>query len=296
MPEFAYTARSAAGEDIVGSLSASGQREAVAVLNGRGLFPLKLEDVGDGQQIGSWPVLRRRVRSDQIVAILTQLSDLLQNGVPLLASLEILSQQTPHPTMCEVLSDIHDQVAEGVRLDEAFARHPAIFSELSVSMIRAGMEGAFLEDALRRVAGFLERQEELKGRVVGAMAYPVFLAVVGTIVTTVLVIFFVPKFEPLFERLQRTGGGLPTVTIALLWMSDTLAQFGWFILAALVGVGVMIKKSLASPATQRHVDAFKLRLPVAGTIFHNAAVSRFCRYSRDVAAERRAHPQGTTDQ
>jgi len=80
-------------------------------------------------------------------------------------------------------------------------------------MVRAGSEGAFLEDALRRTADFLELQEELKGRIVGAMFYPAFLAIVGSVITVVLIVFFVPKFAELFERLEKEGGGLPLATV-----------------------------------------------------------------------------------
>ena len=100
--------------------------------------------------------IRRRVKAELLANNLTQLADLLQNGVPLLTSLKILSEQTAQPVLAEVLSDLHDQVCEGVPLDQAMGRHPNVFSELTVSMVRAGMEGAFLEDALKRIATFLE--------------------------------------------------------------------------------------------------------------------------------------------
>ena len=85
------------------------------------------------------------------------------------------------------------------------AQHPQVFNELAVSMVRAGQEGGFLEDVLKRIADFTEHQEDLKAKVIGALAYPVFLAVVGFIVLNILVIFFVPKFEPIFEKLEEKG-------------------------------------------------------------------------------------------
>ncbi len=127
------------------------------------------------------------------------MADLLQNGVPLLSSLEILAEQSAHPTMREVLGDIRDKVSEGTSLDVAFATHPEVFNELTISVVRAGSEGAFLEDALKRTADFLQLQEELKNKVVGAMTYPAFLAVAGFLVTLILVVFFVPKFATLFR-------------------------------------------------------------------------------------------------
>src|SRR5213592_1475930 len=94
-------------------------------------------------------------------------------------------------------------------------QHPNAFNELTFSMVRAGQEGGFLEDVLRRIADFTEHQEDLKSKVVGAMAYPAFLASVGTIVLTILLVFFVPKLEPIFKRLEEKGE-LPFLTKALL--------------------------------------------------------------------------------
>jgi type II secretory pathway component PulF len=157
------------------------------------------------------------------------------------------------------------------------ARHPKIFGDLCVSMVRAGSEGAFLEDALKRTGDFMELQEELKWRVVGAMVYPAFLAAAGLCVTVVLVVFFVPKFATLFERLEQQGGGLPAPTVALLWLSDNLGRYGLLLLAAVAGGVFWLRKSIESDRGRMVADRVKLRIPVAGPIFLNSAVSRFCR-------------------
>ena len=142
--------------------------------------------------------------------------------------------------MREVLGDIRDKVSEGTSLDVAFATHPEVFNELTISVVRAGSEGAFLEDALKRTADFLQLQEELKGKVVGAMTYPAFLAVAGFIVTLILVVFFVPKFATLFARVEQQGGGLPAPTIILLGLSDFLGQHGLLVAAGAGFLGVWL--------------------------------------------------------
>ena len=125
----------------------------------------------------------------------SQLAALLRSGVPLLRSLEVIREQTPHKNLKTVLDDVHARVQEGATLADAMARHPRAFGELGTSIVRAGGEGGFLEEALERLARFTEQQDELKSRVIGALAYPAILFTVGTVVVTVLVIFFVPKFE-----------------------------------------------------------------------------------------------------
>ncbi|MCY2992342.1 MAG: type II secretion system F family protein [Planctomycetota bacterium] len=274
MPQFAYTARTAAGEDVTGLITAANKHESLAALADRALFPLQVEPVA--VTAARWR-MRRRIKAQLVAAGLSQLADLLQNGVPLLKALDILAAQAAQPELAEVLTEIRDLVAEGTSLDQALARHPRVFGELTVSMVRAGSEGAFLENALKRVADFLELQEEMKWRVVGAMAYPAILAIAGTCITTVLVVFFVPKFAELFERLQQQGGGLPWATVALLALSDFLGRFGLVLLAVLAALGYGLRRVIQTDRGRLNMDRWRLKIPVAGAIFLNAAVSRFCR-------------------
>src|SRR5262249_16004142 len=151
----------------------------------------------------------------------SQLADLLHSGVPLLRSLEILERQSTAPALSAVIKDVRAQVAEGTNLADAMAKHPKAFNDLTVSMVRAGQEGGFLEDVLKGVGDFTEHQEDLKSKVVGSMAYPVFLGVVGLIILNGLVIFFVPRFEPIFKKLEEKGE-LPGLTTFVVGLSHTL--------------------------------------------------------------------------
>lgn len=272
MREFAYTARTIAGQDVSGSVSADSPNDVFALLRERSLFPLKVE----AARVPISLSLRRGIKTELLANTLTQLSDLLSNGVPLMRALEVLEEQSPNDRLREVLADIRSRVADGQQLDVAMSAHPHVFNDLTLSIIRAGTEGAFLEQALNQTAEFLERQEELRGRVRSAMAYPSFLAIAGAIVTLVLIVFFVPKFAELFAQLEQEGT-LPAPTIILLWLSDTLAHWG-----VLVGLGVAalcfsVVKWMRSAPGRIIVDRTKIRLPVFGPIFLNGAVSRFCR-------------------
>lgn len=277
MPEFSYIARNATGGDVTGSLIAPTHREALSQLAGRALFPLKVEAAKKSAPIEIRLPWQNRVKTEVLASNLTQLADLLQNGVPLLTSLKILTEQAAHPVLKDVMQDIHDQVSEGTSLEVAFARHPKVFSELTISMVRAGTEGAFLEDALRRTADFLESQEELKGKVVGAMAYPGFLAVMGFVVTTVLIVFFVPKFETLFTRLESSGGGLPVATTILLFLSDVFTRYAYIALVVAGAAIWAVRWFFSTDNGKELADRTKLSLPIAGKILHNTALSRFCR-------------------
>jgi general secretion pathway protein F/type IV pilus assembly protein PilC len=273
MPEFAYIARDLTGNRVEGTLAAGTEREAVAALSGRNLFPLKVASA-DGRATGTKG--SPRVRARIMAGTYGQLSALLSSGVPLLRSLEVLREQTPHKNLAMVLEDVHSRVQEGATLADAMARHPRAFGELATSIVRAGGEGGFLEEALDRLAKFTEQQDELKSRVVGALTYPVMLFGLGTIVVNVLIIFFVPKFEGLFSRL-RDRGELPFITDWLLSLSAIMQTYGFVILAALVILGIYLRSRLQTEEGREWLDRWRLKVPVASGIYLSLAVSRFCR-------------------
>lgn len=273
MPEFTYTARTSTGKNATGVLTAASKRDVFSQLKERALFPLKVDEAKGSLKL--WPK-SKRIKAEILANNLTQLADLLQNGVSLMQALNVLVDQASQEVMAEVLSDVRDKVAEGVPFDQALARHPEIFGELAISMVRAGSEGAFLEDALKRTADFLEMQEEMKGQVVGAMAYPAFLGVAGTLVTVVLIVFFVPKFAELFSQLEKAGG-LPAPTVALLAISDFLGKYGLVVLGAMIAGAYFLRRQLKTEAARLMIDRYKIKLPAIGPIFLSTALSRFCR-------------------
>lgn len=275
MPDYVYTAKTASGDEVSGRLSANTKREALDALNRLSLFPIRVDDAQRGQINISF--FKRKVSGALIAATLSQLADLLENGVAVLEAFQVVVKQTTHPTLREVLTDIHDRVADGEAIDSAFAGHSDIFDDLTISIIRAGAEGAFLEDALRRTSRFLEQQEELKGKVVGAMIYPTILMVVGFTVVIVLLIFFVPQFLPFFEQMVAEGKPLPWTTDSLLWMREVLLKYGIYIAVTLGVLGFWVQGLFYTPWGIRVMDRIKLKLPLIGPIFLNGAVSRFCR-------------------
>lgn len=273
MPEYTYEALASSGERSVGTLVANSEREVVSMLDTRGLFAVR---VGPAKTAAATRSGGRRIRSRYTAMFFSQLADLLHSGVPLLRSLDILERQNVQPALSAVVREIRAEVADGTNLADAMAKHPRAFNELAVSMVKAGQEGGFLEDVLHRIADFTEHQEDLKSKVVGALAYPVFLAIVGFIVLNVLVIFFVPRFEPIFQKLEEQGE-LPGLTMALVGTSHTLQRHGWWILI-LVGIGVFaLRRWMATPKGRLRVDDWRLRMPMVGRIYLSFALSRFTR-------------------
>jgi len=259
-------------------ISAGSHREALLLLTQQALFPLEVRDQTNTNAPFKFPIqLPRTVKAEAIADTLTQLADLLANGVALLESLQILSEQSADKRMRDVLSEVRDAVENGTNLDDALAAHPEIFSPLTVNMVRAGLEGAFLEESLERISSFLRKQHELRSKVISAMTYPALLALVGSIVAVVLVVLVVPMFESFFDRLERSGVGLPMVTILLLAISHMLTRYGLFVALGIAALVTLVRKFLATERGNCFLDRIKLRIPVAGAIFHDTAVSRFCR-------------------
>jgi general secretion pathway protein F/type IV pilus assembly protein PilC len=272
MPEFNYTARDQSGQVVTGTITAANRREAATSLAGKMVFPLAVDDAGT--MVDSARV--RRVPAAMLSMAYGQLADLLRSGVPLLRAIDVVEKQTSHLGLKSILGEIHRRVEDGSTLADAMARFENVLGEMAVSMVRAGGEGGFLEEALTRVAQFTETQDDLKKRTMGAMAYPAFLAVVGTVIVTVLVVFFVPKFADMFQR-QREQGKLPGVTEALLATSTFLRQWGVLVLIGLGVLGWWLQRWLATEDGRWWADRMRLRLPLVGPVFLGLAVARFCR-------------------
>lgn len=274
MPTFAYTARDMSGKQITGTLEATGEREVAALLSERSLFPVSVKSTGSSG--GSLFGRRTKVSGQKMAVYYHQLASLLHAGVPMIRALNVLSEQSSDAVLKEVIGDIRNRVEDGEAMGDAMARFPRIFSEMACNMVRAGTEGGFLEDALTRIGDFTELQEDLKGRTVSAMAYPIFLFSVGTVVLSALLVFFVPKFDMLFERLRKNGQ-MPTATEWLLSFSNFLQAYGWIVLLVIFGLLLMARMKLQTEAGKELADRLKLKIPVLGNILMNLAVARFCR-------------------
>lgn len=278
MPDFTFEALAKTGSKSTGTLTANSEREAAIILDGRGLFPLRIAlSKTQASGGGGGFKLFKGVGGRQLATMYSQLADLLHSGVPLLRSIELLERQSQkNPTLAAVLRDVRAKVADGTGLAQAMAMHPHVFNDLAVSMVRAGQEGGFLEDVLKRIANFVEHQEDLKAKVVGALAYPAFLAFAGFSVLNILVIFFVPKFEKIFEKLKEKGE-LPTLTTYLMAFSHFLQS--WQGGASAIGIVVAFIAFFRWTRGGGRVwaDRMRIKIPLFGGIFLSLALSRFCR-------------------
>jgi len=269
MPKFQYTARNLTGGKVTGHIEADAQGAAIQLIEGRDLFPLDVWSTEDERSAKSF---RGRISNRDLGVMYGQLSDLLGSGVPLLRSLKSIIKSTVNKRLAGILRDIHNAVADGKPLFESMAEHGEVFPTLHTVMVQAGERASFLEDVLESLSVFLERLDELRGKVLGALVYPVMLVMLGGVVMIAALVFFVPKFEPMLAGIDKP---MPTEVVFIL--SAAIRNYWLLLLAGLAGIVALFWSALQSPAGKKAMERWRLKIPVAGTALRMVAITRFCR-------------------
>lgn len=271
MPTFSYKAVDGQGKSSAGTLVAETHQAAFKLLSERALFPVELAE-GARTPGGLFVRGGRRVKLRHVAAFYGQLADLLRAGVPMLRSLEVLAKQSASAVMTGIVREIGEDVAGGMSLADSLSKHPHAFTELHVAMVRAGERGGFLEDVLARISQFIERQDELRNKLVGSMIYPSILLTFGTVLIVVLLTAFVPKLRPFLER-----ANLNVLTRAVFVVCDVLQAYGLWLLLAVLGALTVVVSLSRTQSGQRRIDMWKLKAPVLGPTLVMISLCRFCR-------------------
>lgn len=217
----------------------------------------------------------KAISAQDISVFSRQIATMLQSGVPMVQSFEILATGQKNPRMRDMLIDIRDNISGGSSLSEAMARHPVQFDLLYRNLTRAGESAGVLDTVLDTVATYKERTEALKGKIKKALFYPAAVMAVAILVSAVLLIYVVPQFEEVFKGF---GADLPAFTQMIVNASRFLTSWWWAILLIVVGsVTAFIFIYKRSPALERFVDRMMLKLPVIGQILHQSAIARYAR-------------------
>jgi type IV pilus assembly protein PilC len=217
----------------------------------------------------------QRITSLDITIFSRQLATMLQSGVPMVQSFEILAGGQKNPRMKDMLEDIRNSISGGQTLTESLARHPVQFDELYRNLVRAGEGAGVLDTVLDTLATYKERIEALKGKIKKAMFYPIGVLVVAMLVSSILLIFVIPQFEDVFANF---GAELPAFTMMYVHASRFMVKWWWLILLAGIGSATaFIAAYKRSEKLQHTMDRLMLRLPVVGQILHQSAIARFAR-------------------
>jgi general secretion pathway protein F len=269
MSAFRYTARTGAGEKITGMLEADSEASVLRVLEEKNLFPVSI--AGTGASVKS-STKRRKVRTRDIGIMYGQLADLIGSGVPLLRALDSLIRSTVNQRLAAIMREVRASIADGKTLTDALREFPETFPLLHTAMIQAGERAAFLEDVLRGLSEFVERLDDLRSKVLGALIYPALLTLLGVSIMIGALIFFVPKFEPLLANAKK-----PLPTEVIFGMSKAMRSY-WYVLAlGAVGVGAALWSSSRNESSRRWLERARMKVPVAGSALQMLAITRFCR-------------------
>ena len=217
----------------------------------------------------------KAVSPREIAVFSRQIATMLQSGVPMVQSFDILASGQKNPRMSNMLIDIRDNISGGSSLSEAMARHPVQFDLLYRNLTRAGEQAGVLDTVLDTVATYKERTEALKGKIKKALFYPAAVIAVAILVSAILLIYVVPQFEAVF---QGFGADLPAFTQMIVNASRFMTSYWWLVLLIAVGsVFGFLFIYKRSEALQRTLDRLMLKLPVIGQILHQSAIARYAR-------------------
>jgi type II secretory pathway component PulF len=275
MTVFAYKAINTRGGADHGTLAADSRAAALAQLAQRGLHPLEItEEQVNARRRANSAGHRGKVSPRAVEAFTRELANLLAGGVPLARALSLLKREAAQPAAKFLWSQIHDDVVGGTSLADALAKWPAAFSSVYVAMVRAGEAGGFLDVVLNQIADFRSREQDLKGKIKAAMVYPCVLACLATAVVIFLLTWFIPRFAPLFANF---GGSLPLLTLWIIDISHVLLKYGLFVAGGVVGLVIVLRRTLATDAGRRQVERGILGMPLLGQVIGHFALVRFCR-------------------
>jgi type IV pilus assembly protein PilC len=270
MPDtYAYKVRDRGGNLISGTLVADNEGLVLQRLREQGLTPLEVGKQGRGLNI---ELTKKKVKLKELAVFSRQFATMVNSGLPILRALSILADQTSNPELAKTLAACRVDIEQGASLSSALQKHPKVFNDLYVSMVKSGETGGSLDSVLLRLADMIENEVRLRGKIKSAMTYPVAVVALVGLIMTAMLLFVVPQFKNIYGQL---GGTLPLPTRLLLMASDIFKKF-WFIVLIGIFVGrFFFRRWKATPAGRESVDAFKLRVPVFGSLFHKTALARF---------------------
>jgi type IV pilus assembly protein PilC len=266
---FTYKVRDKGGKIVTGSLVADNEALVLQRLREQGYTPLEVGKKKKGLNVN---ITAKKVKLKELSVFSRQFATMVNSGLPILRGLAILAEQTSNPELARVLALVRLDVEQGASLSVALQKHPKVFNDLYVSMVKSGETGGSLDDVLIRLAELLESEVKLRGKIKSAMTYPIAVVALVVLIMSAMLLFVVPQFEGIYGQL---GGTLPMPTRVLLNMSKVFRSYWYMFLLATFGFRFLLKRYKKTPQGREMIDGLKLRVPVFGTLFHKTALSRF---------------------
>lgn len=278
MAEYSYKALDKGGREVKGVIEASSEDVIVERLRNMGYYPLEvsIEKAKAGNvDILALPGVRNlfhRIKTKHVMVFTRQFATLIDAGLPIIKSLAILTEQVESVVFKEKIQQISKDIEAGGTLSDALSKHPKVFDNLYVNMVRAGEIGGVLEAVLNKIAEFLEKRQAIIGKVRSAMMYPLVVIVLAAGIVAFILVFIVPEFKNIYDQL---GAELPGPTQILVDAGYILANQTIWVIVGLIVLFIIYKKINGTKEGKYRIDQLKLKIPVFGQLFRKTAIVRF---------------------
>jgi len=272
LPIYKYKAISATGDSVTGTYNAKVKDEVFSMLRENNYYPVQVEEIIEGKNLTFHFI--KKVKVKDIAVFCRQFYVMLNAGVPIINCLNILRLQAENNKLKQAIGEVYENVQRGLSLSESLRNHQDIFPELLINMVEAGESSGKLDVVMDRMADHFEKENKIKGKIQGAMIYPIILCIVAVIVVTVLLVFVMPTF---IQSFSDSGIELPLPTRILLAVSNGIRKYWYFIVLILFGSAFAFMQYIKTEKGRLAFDAFKLRIPVFSSQIKKIITSRFTR-------------------
>ncbi len=272
MPFYTYTAVDSTGRTVKATIEAESETLVLAKLRDQALHCTEIKKSSKGFKMGQ--IGKAKVPLKSLVVFSRQFATMINAGIPILRCLDIASNQMKDKALKSVLAQITVDVKSGLTLNEAMQKHPTVFNKLFVNMVKAAEVGGILDAILERLAGFLEYEAEIKGKIKGAMMYPIMVLISSMGTLFAMFSFVLPHFKTIFQGFKVK---LPATTQFLFTVSDFCNHYWLLVIAMIVGAFIGVKVYTKTPKGRWQRDWLKMRAPIFGPLGMKLSVARFCR-------------------
>lgn len=275
MATFQYSAQNSSGKVINGTVEATTREGAVAALTNQQLHPISISEANKKGM--KFSIGGGKVKSTDLVIFTRQLSTMVSAGVPLMRALTTLTEQSESEKLKVVLEQVTKDIQSGMSLGDAFGKHPKVFGDVYVNMVRAGEAGGILDDILKRLAMQQEKSDSMRKKIKSAMTYPVVLIVITILAFFGMMLFVIPQIGKILLDLGGPNAELPAITKAMLGISSFMINYWYICIGGIIGLIVLAKWYLATPQGKSQYHHLVLKMPGVGPIIKKIAVARFAR-------------------
>lgn len=275
MANYVYSAINQMGKTVTDSIEAESEEIVNSMLAARNLIPVRIvRQDKSGFSLSSLSSLRfgAAVKTKDLILFTKQFRSMMQAGVPIIRLMQVLVSQTQDKTLKKVATEISQDIKDGLTLYAAMKKHPSVFSPLYLSMINAGEISGSVPEILERLIDIVEHEAKIKKDIKSALQYPMIVVIALVIAFIVLLTFVIPKFVLIFQKAKIE---LPLPTQIAMLMYQGLANYWHILLGGIIALVVFLRYYIKTPAGRYTLDTFLLKMPLFGSLFQKAAMSRF---------------------